>query len=81
MSKSKAPLCAIILIVERVFNSHLSMEPPEDRYKKVHIIKAIVVFTVKVLKTAQMGNSELVTSPDNSLTVAHLPLSMEGATL
>jgi hypothetical protein len=51
MNKSKALLCAIILIVDQVLNGHLSVEPSKDRYKEVQMIETVVVFTMKGLKT------------------------------
>ena len=45
------------------------------------MVETVVVFIMKVLKTMQVGNSQLITSPDDSLTFAHLLLSIKGATL
>src|SRR6266849_7264147 len=81
VDESKALLSAIVLRVNRVLDSYLSMEPSKDRYQEVQTIETVVVFAMKVLKTTEAGNGHLITSPDDSLTVAHLPLSVEGAAL
>jgi hypothetical protein len=81
VDKPKALLSTIVLRMDRVLDSHLSMEPSKDWYQEVQTIETVVVFAMKVLKTTETGNGHLITSPDDGLTVAHLPLSVEGAAL
>ena len=56
MDESKALLRAIVLIVDRVLDGHLSVEPSKNRYKEVQTIVTAVVFPMKSLKTTQAGN-------------------------